>query len=313
MLSRLRADPRVRAAVVLLVLGCAGLALYTRWDEAGDALASLSPWLVAGSLAAALASLGAQMMAWRALLADLGSPLDVPVAARIMFVGQLGKYLPGSVWAFVAQVELARDLQVPRRRGITATVLAVAVTLTVNLLVAAVTLPLSSAEAAQRWWWVLACAPLLAAALHPRVVTWLLHLALRLTGRSRDVPDEELERISGRGMAASVGWTLAAWVPMGLHVWSLAAGVGGGPGSLPIAMGAYALAWTLGVVVVLAPAGLGVREVVLVAALAPVLDPGSALVVAALSRLVMTAADVLWALLALGRVRVGDRSRPDGV
>lgn len=299
-LSRLRANPWLRATLVLAVLGCAGLALRARWAEAGDALAALSPWLVAGSLAAALAGLGAQMMAWRALLAALGSPLPVPAAARAMFVGQLGKYLPGSVWAFVAQVELAGELRVPRRRGAAATVLAVAVTLTVNLLVAAVALPLSSPAAAQRWWWVLAGAPLLLAALHPRAVTWLLRRVPRLTEDAR-------ERVSGRGMAAAVGWSLAAWVPLGLHSWSLVAGVGGA-GALPVAVGAYALAWTLGVVVVFAPAGLGVREAVLVAGLAPVLEPGSALVVAALSRLVMTAADILWALFTLGAVRTRERS-----
>ncbi|GLU49627.1 lysylphosphatidylglycerol synthase domain-containing protein [Nocardiopsis ansamitocini] len=311
MLSRLRANPWVRTGIVLLVLGCAGLALYARWDEASQALAALPTWVIAGSLVAALAGLGAQMLAWRALLGDLGSPLPLPVAARVMFVGQLGKYLPGSVWAFVAQVELAKDYAVPRRRGVSATVLAVGVTLTVNLLVAAVTLPLASAEAAARWWWVLACAPVLLAALHPRVVTWLLHRVLRLTGRGKDVPESELERISGRGMAAAVGWSALSWIPLGLHVWTLVAGVGGGGAeSLPVAAGAYALAWTLGLLVVFAPAGLGVRELVLVVALAPVLAPGAALVVAALSRVVMTAADILWALTALATTRSPARPRP---
>lgn len=111
--------------MVVVVLGCAVLALRARWDEAGAALVALSPWTVAGALAAALAGLGTQMLAWRALLADLGSPLPVPVAARVMFVGQLGKYVPGSVWAFLAQVELARDRAVPRYRAAAATVLAI--------------------------------------------------------------------------------------------------------------------------------------------------------------------------------------------
>ena len=31
------------------------------------------------------------MLAWRALLADLGSPLPLPAAIRVMFIGQLGK------------------------------------------------------------------------------------------------------------------------------------------------------------------------------------------------------------------------------
>ncbi|PSK97080.1 hypothetical protein CLV63_10983 [Murinocardiopsis flavida] len=311
MLRRLRSNPWLRAAIVLVVLACTAYALYARWNEAGAALAVLSPWIVAASVAAALCGLGAQMLAWRALLADLGSPLPFAVAAKVMFVGQLGKYLPGSVWAFVAQVELAKDREVARQRGIAATVLAVAVTLTVNLAVAAATLPLVSEEAARRWWWVLACAPALLALLHPRAVTWVLHSAVRAARRTRDVPDAELERVSGRGMAAAVGWSLLSWVPLSGSIWLLVAGAGGdGPAALPVAAGAYALAWTLGVLFVIAPAGLGVREVVLVVGLAPVLPPGSALVVAVLSRLVMTVADVLWAGIATllargGRTPVG--------
>nr|WP_246421878.1 lysylphosphatidylglycerol synthase domain-containing protein [Nocardiopsis mwathae] len=303
-MSRLRDHRWVRLIFVLAVLGCAGYALYARWDEAESALRTLSPGFVAASVAAALAGLGAQMMAWRAILADLGSPLPVGAAARVMFVGQLGKYLPGSVWAFVAQVELARDRDVARQRGYTATVLAVVVTLTVNLAVAAATLPFAAQDAAVRWWWVLACAPVLLAALHPRVVTRAIHTALRLTRRSRDVPDGEPERVSGRGMAAAVGWSVLAWVPLALHIWVLVLGAGGhGPTALPAAAGAYALAWTLGVLFVIAPAGIGVRELVMVVALSPVLSPGSALVVAALSRLVMTVADIVWAGAALAFTR----------
>jgi uncharacterized membrane protein YbhN (UPF0104 family) len=300
-LNRLRADRRLRLAVVALVLACAGYALYDRWGEARAALAALSPWVVAGSVAAALAGLGAQMLAWRALLADLGAPLPVRVAARVMFVGQLGKYLPGSVWAFLAQVELARDHEVARRRGAAATVLAVGVTLAVNLAVAAATLPFASAGAARSWWWALACAPLLLAALHPRVVNPALRLVLRAARRLPDADGGAPVRLTGRGAAAAAGWSLAAWVPLGAHIGLLVAGVGGDGGTRAwaAAAGAYALAWTLGVLVVIAPAGLGVREAVLVAGLAPVLDPGSALVVAALSRLVMTAGDLLWAGAAL--------------
>ncbi|WP_052809923.1 lysylphosphatidylglycerol synthase transmembrane domain-containing protein [Streptomonospora alba] len=312
MLNRLRANRWVRLVVVVVVLACAGIALYSRWEEAREALAALSPWAVGASLPAALAGLGAQMMAWRSILAGLGSRLPVGTAARVMFLGQLGKYLPGSVWAFVAQVELARDHDVARRRGIAATVLAVAVTLTVNLAVAAGTLPFVSADAARRWWWVLAVAPVLLALLHPRVVTALINTAMRPARRFRQAQAAEVERVSGRGMAGALGWSLVAWIPLSLHVWVLVAAAGGGQDAraLPVAAGAYALAWTLGLLVVFAPAGLGVRELVLVVGLAPVLDPGSALVVAALSRLVMTAADLLWAGGALIATRAAAAPRP---
>jgi len=54
-----------------------------------------------------------------------------------------------------------------------------------------------------------------------------------------------------------------------------------------------ALAMTLGFVVVVAPSGIGVREAVLVAALAPVLDTPEALAIALVARLLFTVADLI--------------------
>ncbi|MEU4281596.1 MULTISPECIES: YbhN family protein [Nocardiopsis] len=300
MLSRLRSSPWVRLALLLVVCVCVGLALRANWAQARDAAAALPLWVLPAAALTGMAGLTAQMLAWRALLAGMGSPLPRRTAARVMFVGQLGKYLPGSVWAFVAQVELARDWNVPRTRGAAATLLAVGVTVAAGLAVAAVALPLSSAEAARRWWWALALAPVLLAALHPRVVGWGIRLAARPFARFREVAEAGPLDVRGRSMAAAVGWTLVAWVPLGLHVWLLTWAVGGEAlRSLGPAVGAYALAWTLGLLVVFAPAGLGVREAVLVVALSPVVDAGAALVVAVLSRLVMTVADVAWAGLSV--------------
>nr|WP_152476739.1 lysylphosphatidylglycerol synthase domain-containing protein [Nocardiopsis salina] len=283
-------------ALLVLLCAAAGWALHTHWAQAREAVLELPPWAPPAAVLAGMAGLAAQMMGWRALLAGLGSPLPRRVAARVMFVGQLGKYLPGSVWAFVAQVELARDHAVPRSRGAAATLLAVAVTVATGLAVAAVALPLSSAEAARRWWWALALAPLVLAALHPRVITLGLGLAARPFVRFREVAEAGTLDVGGRAITTAVSWTLLAWIPLGAHLWLLTWAVGGDPlSSLGPAVGAYALAWTLGLLVVFAPAGLGVREAVLVVALAPVVDAGSALVLAVLSRLVMTVADLAWA------------------
>lgn len=61
------------------------------------------------------------MLAWRSILRGLDSPLPVRPSARVYFVGQLGKYVPGSVWTVLTQMELGRDHNVPRRRSAAAT------------------------------------------------------------------------------------------------------------------------------------------------------------------------------------------------
>jgi len=42
----------------------------------------------------------------------------IALGSRIFFVGQLGKYLPGSLWALLVQMELSRKAGIPRSRGL---------------------------------------------------------------------------------------------------------------------------------------------------------------------------------------------------
>jgi hypothetical protein len=75
------------------------------------------------------------------------------------------------------------------------------------------------------------------------------------------------------------------------------------------------LAWTLALLVVVAPNGIGAREVVLVAALAPVLPSSAALAVALVARLVTTLSDLAWSAagLALKRhARSSESAAPAG-
>ncbi|MGJ0223704.1 hypothetical protein ACQUZK_09915, partial [Streptococcus pyogenes] len=83
----------------------------------------------------------------------------------------------------------------------------------------------------------------------------------------------------------SAAWALVMWVAFGAHAWVLAAGlVDDGPRLALTVAGAFALAWVVGFLVVLAPAGAGPREVALVLLTASVLDAPDALVLALVSR-----------------------------
>jgi glycosyltransferase 2 family protein len=296
---RLRASPWVRLGLVLLALGFCAYGLAAQRTQVAAALEQLRWYSVAAAVGAAIAGLFFMMLAWRSLLADLGSPLGLRRSTTIMFVGQLGKYVPGMVWAFAAQIELAREHRIPRRRSASATIVTVAVTLATGLVVAALTLPLASRDAAQHYWWVLACAPLILAGLYPPLLGAALDQVLKLARR----PPLE-RRISLPGLARCVVWSALGWACFGLHLWFLVAGVTGrGVAVLLLSVGAYALAWSVGFVLIIFPSGVGPRELALIAGLAPVMPRGSALVVAIVSRLVMTVGDLAWAGLglALGR------------
>jgi hypothetical protein len=114
-----RRSPLAIARIVLavVVLVAVVLALFQTWDDVSTSLTAVSPAALVACVLLGLGPPACTMLGWRAVLRDLGSPLPIPPAAGIFFVGQLGKYLPGSVWSVVAQAEMGARLHVPRRRS----------------------------------------------------------------------------------------------------------------------------------------------------------------------------------------------------
>jgi uncharacterized membrane protein YbhN (UPF0104 family) len=297
--------PLIKGAFVAVALAFCGYGLATQWDAITSALSRMTWYALTGSLAAGVVGLLVMILAWRTLLAGFGSRLPLGPAIRVMFVGQLGKYVPGSVWAVIGQTELAREYGVPRERGAAATMLAMATSLATACAVAAVTLPLTSAQATHHYWWLLLFAVPLLACLHPKIVTAALNRALILV-RRQPLP----QAIPLRAMVTAVAWTMLGWCLWGVQLWLLVRTAGAHHGGLlPLSAGAYALAWAVGFVVIISPGGLGAREAALVVALSPVMpDKGGPLVVALASRVVLTVADLLWAAAGACMSRPGPRN-----
>jgi hypothetical protein len=292
----------VRLAFVVVAVALGGYALARRWDRVGPALIDIGAPTAAGALVAVAAGLLATMQVWRGLLAGLGSPLPLAAAARIFFIGQLGKYIPGSMWPILAQMDLAAPYRVPRRRSATAALLTMLICLCAGLVAALTTLPLfvgrstveESVSGRAGYGWVFGAAPVLLVLLHPRLLNPVLRRLSRLV--RRPAPEQPL---AGRVIVTALGWALLSWVLLGAHVWLLATRLGAPTAAtLPLAVGGFAFAWSAGFLVVIAPAGAGVRDLLLIATLSPVLSVGPATAVTLVSRAAMTGGDLLLAGLA---------------
>jgi glycosyltransferase 2 family protein len=298
-LRRLASRPWVRLALLAIVLCCCGYRLHAQWPQIVSALDRMHWYSISLSIAAAIAGSVCMMLAWRAVLADLGSPLPARIAGRINFTSQLGKYVPGAVWAFAAQVELGHDYQVPRRRSFASVVVSLAVTVGVGLGLALVLLSAASPHIARHFWWALAVLPLVIVALCPPVLGALLD---RLLATAHRAPLER--RPSLPGLAKAIAWNLAGWLMLGLQVWILLPGIAGLHGrTLLLCIGGYALAFSAGLMLVVLPSGIGARDLILIAALATLLPYGSASAIAIMTRLGTTVTDLALGALgvALGR------------
>lgn len=290
-----------RAAFLLVAVALLVVTLVHEREAAAAALTRLSLPTIALSGALLLVGLMAQMLSWRSMFD--GSEVDVPpirVAARIYFLGQLGKYVPGSVWAVVAQAELGKDHRISRARSAVVALGALVVLVVIGATVGAAGLAAGSAGSLHTYWWALAAVPIGIVVLSPPVFNRLVALALRLAHRTGPAP-----AITGAALLRSSGWALVMWLAFGAHAWVLASRLGAdGLRDATTVVGAFALAWVVGFLVVIAPAGAGPREAALVLALAPVMDTPDALVLALVSRVLMLVGDGLVAAISAPRRRV---------
>src|SRR5664279_2138333 len=165
-------------------------------------------WALVAALALMLLGLVPTVAAWRILLSDLGSTLPWSAAGGVFFVGQLGKYLPGSLWVVLAQSDLASRHGVPRRRTAVVGLVQVGISIVVGLALGVLAVPAFVSSGQNRIWLLsLIALPVGAAILHPPNLNRLVAFGLRVLRR------EPLEHdFSRRAVAGPAGASVVAWV-----------------------------------------------------------------------------------------------------
>ncbi|MDO4888427.1 MAG: lysylphosphatidylglycerol synthase domain-containing protein [Actinomycetaceae bacterium] len=294
-------SPWLRGGFLALAVAAAVWAVAANWDDVVRAVRSLPAWMLALGLAGSFAYVWLTMLSWRSIITS-GSAIEARVAARIFFSSQVAKYLPGGVWNFVAAAEVGRDYAISRRRSVTSLMVAVAISIITGMLLAILALLFGPGGLWQSYWWVAAALPVGIAVLTPPVLNRVLGVVLRLARR------EGLEApLTWSACGRCAAWALAAWVVIGTQVWLMLTCLGARANlaTFFLAVGGYALGWTVGFLVVFIPAGAGVREVALGAVLAGVVDSGALVVVVLLVRLLTTVADVALGVGASLAMRAG--------
>jgi glycosyltransferase 2 family protein len=288
----------VRSGFLVLVAVLLGITLAseagTLWHEARR----LSVPFVLLAFALSIGGLFFNLMVWREIIADLGSRLSVAEAWRIFFIGNVSKYVPGSIWPVLVQAELGADRGIPRSRSAVSVLISYTVMTCSGAVVAAITLPLATAGSVAQYFWILFVVPVGIVMLSPPVLNRLLGLVLRVSRQPA------LEKgISYRGLGRTMGWALAAWATNGLMIYVLMRQLAGDrQGTLLVSVGAYSLSWTVGFLAIFAPAGLGVREAVMIAVLHSQATATIALTVALVQRALSVVADAVTGGAAVGLV-----------
>ncbi len=292
-----------RVVVFLAVVVGVGYTAVNEWDSVQNTIKALSWRSLVTAQLAVLLGMAATVKVWQHLLAAMGTRVRYRAAAQVNFVGQLGKYLPGSLWAFVLQTQLGKRYRIPRARSLVALLLSAGISMVTGISLAA----MAASPLSHNWGpvaWLLALGPLTLVTAVPAVLTKIGNLALRVMRK----PLFEMHLV-GSEVLRAVLWSFVSWLLFGFHVWLLTGSLAKQSLSgYAICTGAFALAMSAGFLAFVLPSGVGVREAVIVAALAPLAASGPTLAIALTSRLIFTIADVATASVALLTSRLALRA-----
>ena len=274
--------------------------LARSWPEASDALRNAELGWVAVAVVLAAGAMTSIGWGWRHVMRLLG--VDVPIGRTIAwyFVGELGKYLPGSVWPVLGRGELARRGGVPRSRAYASVAMSLGLLYLSALFVAAAFLPFALGDGFNAWMLFLLALPVGVVALHHRVLARLVVVVERLTRRTVDI-----EIPQWRDSLLLVARYVPTWLLVGTATWAIARSLTP-DASYPRVVFATVLSWTAGFLAIPVPSGAGIREAVLTASSG--LDVGLAAATAIVARILFILIDVIGAAICApiaGRKRSG--------
>jgi uncharacterized membrane protein YbhN (UPF0104 family) len=291
-----RAWLAVQALLAAAVLFFVARSVARNWGAIrGSGVAiSLDPLALLAAAGIILATYALLISAWRAVLLGWGQRLPYPQAARIWTLSNLARYVPGRVWQIAGMAAMAQ------RAGVSpwaATGSAVVVQLLAVATGALVT-GMFVVDTAHPWLIAgcgvaaFAAAAVLASARATGLLGALLH---RVTGRQW-----RIEPVARGPLVTSAAVTALSWIAYGLALYFLVQGLLGEPRlSVGASVGAFTASYLVGLLLVFTPGGLGAREGAIYVLLTGPLGPAAALVVMIGSRLLMTATEVVAALITL--------------
>lgn len=286
------------------------------WTTVRNSAADLHPnWtLLFAASGIVVATYATLIQSWRVLIAGEGSSLGFFTAARIWFIANLGRYIPGKVWSIAALNVLAAQEGVPGTAAAGAAVLGTLINIGAGFGVIALSGSrlLAGLPPAFRWGSIIGSVIFIVGV---AVLPWILPPVAEwaATRFGKAVPPVQLP---ARNLFAAVTINVFSWFCYGwaFMVFSNAV-VPGVTGTLAQFTGVWTASYTLGYLAFFSPGGLVVRELAMGAAMVGLgmANAGDAALIAATSRLWLSVVEVLPGLIALALSPPSRRLRPERV
>jgi len=277
-----------KCAVGLIIVFFLVRSVALNWTKVRGFDWSFDPALFALSCAVYCAAYAFLPWIWGRLLRSMGYRLSYPELWHIYYIGNLGRYVPGKVWTIAGMAYMGGKAGIPSARAGAAAVFSQVYSLVSSVVIFLVFLILREDSFPGPGRVGLMVLVFLAGAfvfvLFPRNVERMLNTVLGFMGRK----PLEIGITTSSAVKIIVLYGLS-WILFGAAFHVLIVSIAG-PGTVDLvfASGVWAAAYTVGFLAFFVPGGLGVREGVIGLFFVHVLPVEVGIVIAGISRLVVT-------------------------
>ncbi len=250
-------------------------------------------------------------LAWRSVILGFGLRIKLHESFRVMYLPNLGRYVPGKVWQLLGMVGLAKEISVPPPIALASLALLQVYTLPASFILIPLTLGGINSFSAMIIFrdiiYIFMGATVfvfLILFFWPGGLNWALNLVLKFLKR------EPVEyRPDFKNRVIIFAWCACNWILFGLSFHFFMRAILAEPKlNLVFSAGTYIAAYILGYISIFTPAGLGVREGVISALLAPTVTAPIAASVALINRVWITIAEAIITLLALATYKIKNKN-----
>lgn len=270
---------------VLVVFFFLGKALLINWNKIDIDLTKLNYYYLALSFVLFTAALVGYALCWNETVDFLGNRLKTRRAIKIWYWSQASRYIPGSVWSIFGRIYFGGKEGISKGKVVASIAIESSMLIISSVIVYAFSLPFSkNLRDISIYWPYFIVGICFFAFLYPpffnKVTDFFVHRIDKTIEFKTNLPLTEILKL--------LSYYILVWIVFGLAFFSLLNALKTvSLVLLPVSIGVFALSWVLGFLFIIAPGGLGAREVAIIFMLSVYFSRPTAIVAAILSRLLM--------------------------
>ena len=270
--------------------------LYENWHQVSNYDWGFNYLCLGWSFVVLLSHCVLMTIPWKLILERFeGKNFSIRKGYKYWSLSQLGRYLPGKFWFVLGRVYLCNEEGFSKSATTASIIMELILTVLSGVFVFLLALPfMKFSSTIHHLYWLLLLIPIGLVSIHPLIFSKLFNFILRKLKRTEIQFD-----VSYSEIVSFVAFYMIIWLICGLAFFLFVNSLYHiGWSKFMAITGTFAVAWVIGFVSFVTPGGLGIRELALSVLLANYMPVPMAIVVALVSRIWFTVAELVCAAVA---------------